>query len=54
MRRTSKTMSFIRNSGSELIVNTREYYAAPSYNEAALIERKESVRRKQDIKTVIE
>lgn len=32
----------------------REYYAVESFNEASLIERKESIRRKNEIKSVVE
>lgn len=36
------------------IANSREYYAAPAYNEATLLERKESLRRSMRVKSVIE
>lgn len=36
------------NRSSSNIANTREYFAAPAYNEAALLERKESMRCSQN------
>lgn len=43
------------NRSSSNIANTREYYAAPAYNEAALLERKESMRlSKKKTEDVIE
>lgn len=39
---------------SESVTNMREYYAAPSFNEASRIERMESMRRKNEIKSVVE
>lgn len=33
------------NRSSANIANTREYFAAPAYNEASLLERKESMRQ---------
>lgn len=43
---------FYRSSSN--IANSREYYAAPAYNEATLLERKESLRRSMRVKSVIE
>lgn len=39
---------FPYNRSSSNIANTREYFAAPAYNEAALLERKESMRCSQN------
>lgn len=36
------------NRSSANIANTREYFAAPAYNEATLLERKESMRNSQN------
>lgn len=38
------------NRSSSNIANTREYYAAPAYNEASLLERKESLRKSLRVK----
>ena len=43
-----------RDGGAGIIANTREYYAAPSFTEASLVERKESVLRRNAIKSIIE
>lgn len=51
-RRPSKGISSLRSAGS--VTNMREYYAAPSFIEASLIERQESIRRRNDLKTVVE
>lgn len=42
------------NRSSSNIANTREYYAAPAYNEASLLERKESMRNSQRDKNVVQ
>lgn len=52
LRPQSKTASLLRHSGT--ITSMREYYAAPSFIEASLIERKESVRRRQEISNAIQ
>lgn len=36
------------------MTNLREYYAAESFTESSLIERKESIRRKKEVEGVIE
>lgn len=36
------------------MTNLREYYAAPAFNEASLIERRESIRRNKELDSVIE
>lgn len=46
-----KKMPYNRSSSN--IANTREYYAAPAYNEASLLERKESVRSSVRAKNAI-
>lgn len=42
------------NRSSSNIANTREYYAAPAYNEASLLERKVSMRNSQREKSVVQ
>lgn len=45
MRPTSDLQKKFQNRSSANIANTREYFAAPAYNEASLLERKESMRQ---------
>lgn len=52
LRPQSRTAALLRHSGT--ITSMREYYAAPSFIEASLIERKESVRRRQEINNAIQ
>lgn len=47
-----KRMPYNRSSSN--IANSREYYAAPAYNEASLLERKESLRNSVRVKNVVE
>lgn len=42
------------SSRQESFIGTREYYAAPTYTEASLLERKESMMRRGVLKSVIE
>lgn len=44
--------SFVRNTTDR--TSTREYYAAPAYNTASLLERNESVLGQKEIETFIE
>lgn len=52
LRRPSRGISSLRSADS--VTNMREYYAAPSFIEASLVERHESFRRKTELKTVVE
>lgn len=45
IRPNSDLRKTFQNRSSANIVNTREYFAAPAYNEASLLERKESMRQ---------
>lgn len=53
-RRISDSRKYQYNRSSSNIANTREYYAAPAYNEATLLERKESRRCSVREQNVIE
>lgn len=53
-RRISESKKLQYNRSSSNIANTREYYAAPAYNEATLLERKESRRSSIRAQSVIE
>lgn len=45
LRPTSDLRKTFQNRSSANIANTREYFAAPAYNEASLLERKHSMRQ---------
>lgn len=53
-RRNSELRKMQYNRSSSNIANSREYYAAPAYNEATLLERKESRRNSVRVQTIIE
>lgn len=53
-RRISDLKKMQYNRSSSNIANTREYYAAPAYNEATLLERKESRRSSIRVQNIIE
>lgn len=48
------TLNRHASSRTDSFAGTREYYAAPSYTEASLLERKESMMRRGVLKEVIE
>lgn len=52
-RKNSDLRKMPYNRSSSNIANSREYYAAPAYNEATLLERKESQRHSMRGKTII-
>lgn len=54
VRKSSDLRKMPYNRSSSNIANTREYYAAPAYNEASLLERKESLRNSTRAKAVVE
>lgn len=53
-RRNSELRKTLYNRSSSNIANSREYYAAPAYNEATLLERKESRKRSIRVQNIIE
>lgn len=53
-RRNSELRRHQYNRSSSNIANSREYYAAPAYNEASLLERKESRKSSIRVQNVIE
>lgn len=53
-RRNSELRKMQYNRSSSNIANSREYYAAPAYNEATLLERRESRRSSIRVQNIIE